>query len=388
VRRVSIIAYADLGSQTGQALTHTGKQFRERGRLETIYCRGVETPELRSEYVKTPIPFGRILPRALTGIHRFVTDRFDHRVYSEALFDRFTARYLQNDGSNVHFHYTPGYHRSLVEGLNSEVTTVVRGSTELVQQTIERKEEEIKKFNLDVSIPHSARKKARLRRQTLEDADRIVDISTFVKRSLVEAGIPPERIGVAPLGIDADTYPDESVGRGDTFRVTYVGSIQLLKGIQYLLQAWHRIGWDKDINTSLQLCGLVNSEIQPILEKYASSNVSLPGYVEPRPYYCRASVFVFPSITDGFGKSVLEAMSCGLPVVITENSGVADVITDGKDGFIVPPYDPGAIGDRLHYLRNNPGERRQMGKMALKTAQEQTWGRHVDATLKTIDRSE
>lgn len=387
MRRISIVAYADIGSQTGQALTHTGEQIYERDRLETVYCRGIKSPVLSSDHVNTPIPLGRTIPRAFTGIHRYIADSFNHRIYSEALFDRFTARRLQNDPAEFHFHYGPGLHRSLAEGRDSGATTIVRGSTELVEQTITRHEEEIEKFGLDISIPDSQRQRAKLRRQTLEGADRIVAISTFVKESFVEVGIPPERIGVAPLGIDADAYPEGGSEKDDTFRVTYVGSIRLLKGIQYLMQAWHRNNWDEDADASLQICGLIHSEMEPLIERYATENVSLPGYVKPRPYYRRASVFVFPSLTDGFGKSALEAMSSAVPVIITENSGIADVVTDGENGFVVPACDPEAIADRLQYLRDNPEERRRMGDRALATAREQTWDRHADAVLDTIDRS-
>lgn len=385
MRRISIIAYADLGSQTGQALTYTSKRFHDRDRLNSVYCRGVESSELPSEHVETPIPFARVIPRALTGINRYVTNRLDHRIVSESMFDRFTAGALSDDSSDVHFHYTPGYRRSLAKGEDSDVMTVVRGSTELVESANERQAAEARKFGVDSSLSKTLRQKGRIRRETLEKADRIVAISSFVKRSFVEAGIPAERIGVAPLGIDAEAYPIAEVDTNETFRVTYVGSIRLLKGIQYLLEAWDRGGWRNDSDVFLQLCGRVSSDIRPVLQRMNSENVILPGYVDPREYYRRTSVFVLPSLSDGFGKSALEAMSCGIPVIVTENSGVVDVITDGHDGFIVPSCDGEAISERLRYLYENASERERIGMNALETARNQSWTKHADSVLDIID---
>lgn len=386
VRRISIIAYADLGSQTGQALTDTSRRFHDRDRLGSVYCRGIEATELPPSRVETPIPFGRAIPRALTGINRYVSSRLDHRVVSEALFDRFTSRALSNDSSEVHFHYTPGYHRSMSQARGGDVMTVVRGSTELVEAANERQIAEARKFGVDATLSETQRRKGRIRRETLEAADRIVAISSFVKKSFVEAGIPAERIGVAPLGIDAASYPESEPEKNQKFTVTYVGSIRLLKGIQYLLEAWNQGDWGDDPGAELQLCGRVSPDIRPVLERASSDNVTLPGYVDPREYYRRSSVFVLPSISDGFGKSALEAMSCGLPVIVTENSGVVDVITDGDDGIIVPACDTEAIAEELRFLYENPSERARIGSNALETAREQTWEVHADTVLDIIDR--
>lgn len=383
--QISIIAYADVGSQTGQALTYTTTRFQERNRLQSVYVRGIESSRLPSDYIETPIPFGRTIPRALTGINRYITSRLDHRIVSEAIFDYFTERALSDDNSDIHFHYTPGYRRSLARGKEREVMTVIRASTELVESANERQRVEARKFGVD-STPSEARKrKAWIRRKTLEEADKIVAISSFVKQSLVEVGIPGERIGVAPLGINAGDYPIADVDNASGFRVTYVGSIRLLKGIQYLLRAWEEGGWCDESESELQLCGRVSSDIRPILERLKSDNVHLQGYVDPREYYCQSSVFVLPSISDGFGKSALEAMSCGLPVIVTENCGVVDVITDGYDGFIVPACDSNAIVDRLRYLHEKPSEQRRIGANALETARNQTWEGHADTVLDIIN---
>jgi glycosyltransferase involved in cell wall biosynthesis len=84
-----------------------------------------------------------------------------------------------------------------------------------------------------------------------------------------------------------------------------------------------------------------------------------------RDLYSQASVLVLPSVEDGFGLVIGQAMACGVPVIATTNTGGPDLITDGVDGFIVPVRDAGAIRERLEHLYRNPDIRVAMGRAAL-----------------------
>ncbi|MEN6584965.1 MAG: glycosyltransferase, partial [Sulfuricella sp.] len=88
--------------------------------------------------------------------------------------------------------------------------------------------------------------------------------------------------------------------------------------------------------------------------------------------YRQSDVFVFPSLVEGLGLVVLEAMASGLPVITTPN-GPGDLVRDGIDGFVVPPRDVDALIDRLQYLRANPERRIEMGRNARQRALEFTW---------------
>ena len=88
-------------------------------------------------------------------------------------------------------------------------------------------------------------------------------------------------------------------------------------------------------------------------------------------YYQQASVFVLPSIQDGFGMVVYEAAACGLPVIVTENVGAS--IRDGLDGFVVPIRDVDALVRKMNYLYEHPMESAAMGQSALNYVQQFTW---------------
>jgi len=80
--------------------------------------------------------------------------------------------------------------------------------------------------------------------------------------------------------------------------------------------------------------------------------------------YNQASVFVLASIANGFGMVVPQAMACGLPVIVTENVGAADIVTDGVDGFVIPIRDVDSLKEKLLLLYREAGLRSEMGAAA------------------------
>ncbi|MDE0821943.1 MAG: glycosyltransferase, partial [Opitutales bacterium] len=83
--------------------------------------------------------------------------------------------------------------------------------------------------------------------------------------------------------------------------------------------------------------------------------------------YAKSSVLVHPSLADGFGYVVQEAMACGLPVIVTDATGAADLVTDGRNGFVVPAGDAQSIADRLAHLIQCPSLLPTLGRCALDT---------------------
>ena len=200
-----------------------------------------------------------------------------------------------------------------------------------------------------------------------ELCDRIVVPSRFVERSFLERGVPAGRVHRIPFGVDVRVFHPEPRQEGP-FRILFVGRIGLRKGIGYLLQAaaaWHRAG-----TAELWLAGGIEPEAQPLLRRYEGAFTYL-GQV-PRDhlrwYYSQASVLVLPSIEEGLALVLAQALACGLPVVATANTGAEDLVTDGREGLLVPIRDVAALQAAIDSLRTDGDLREHMREAALRRA--------------------
>ena len=195
------------------------------------------------------------------------------------------------------------------------------------------------------------------------ESDVIAVPSTFAWRSFVDAGTEMNKVVAIPYGVRLEEYFPVTK-RDEVFRVLCVAQLAVRKGIGYLLEAVSSAALP---GSELVLRGALLPETKPILARYAGHyrlHPPLPRQ-QMRDLYSQASVLVLPSVEDGFGLVIGQAMACGVPVIATTNTGGPDLITDGVDGFIVPVRDAGAIRERLEHLYRNPDIRVAMGRAAL-----------------------
>ncbi len=207
---------------------------------------------------------------------------------------------------------------------------------------------------------------ALVRRMKLEyvEANRIIVPSRLCEASFISNGIAEEKLIRIPFGVNTSFFSLKRKGKTDNFRVLYVGRLEFLKGIQYLLKAWDIL---KLGQAELVLVGRVLPEVEPLLEKYSADSVRVVGNVaqDAMPgVYQSADVVVFPSICDAFALVILEAMASGVPVIASDHTGGPDIITDGEDGFIVPARDADAIADRIQWVHHNRLKGIEMGLRA------------------------
>lgn len=246
------------------------------------------------------------------------------------------------------------------------VTVLQMGSTHLETQT-QLLQEEYAKFGLRrvANDPRLVEKA----KQEYAEADHIIVPSRLVKRTLVEKGVDPSRVSIVQEVARLFRSQPKS---DDVFRVAYVGQVALRKGVQYLLEAFSRL---KLPNAELLLVGGVQDEMKPILAKYTGLYRAL-GRVSENDLalaYSHSSIFVLPSVEDGWGLATLEAMSCGLPVIVSANAGSADVVEEGANGFVVPACDIQALMEKIEFLYQHPDLCREMGRLAQAQVKLRTW---------------
>lgn len=198
-----------------------------------------------------------------------------------------------------------------------------------------------------------------------ENSDQIFVASSFAKRTYTQNGIHPDKISVIPYGVNLIDFHPVNVEKDGLFRVVYFGALTMRKGVHYLVEAFAKANIP---NSQLVLIGKDYPETELLLRLTKGMDVVRTGIIprsEVLKWLSLSSVLVLPSIEDGFGLVLLEAMACGLPVIATENTGGMDCIDPGENGFIVPIRSDESIAEKLIYLHRNPEIRRRMSECAL-----------------------
>ncbi len=206
------------------------------------------------------------------------------------------------------------------------------------------------------------------------EADMVVVPSRLVAKSYLDAGHPPEKLRVNPLGVESAHYrPAQTPRRDDGFRLAFVGQLSIQKGLPDLLAAWTRVAGRRE---TLLLAGVIpaveRAPIETALRR--ARRVEVLGHCrDVAGLLARCDALVLPSAQDGFGLVVLEAMACGLPVLVSDRVGAADCVVDGKNGWIFPFGKGDALIARLEELIARPSRATEMGAAAQETARRHSW---------------
>ena len=223
--------------------------------------------------------------------------------------------------------------------------------------------------------------KCALKDEELGLADTVIVPSTFVKSTL-ELFPDAKKIIVNPFGVPANisavrrvTNPDEPL------RVLYVGSLTQRKGIAYLFEAVEKAGKAVTLTVIGRKVGQ-SALLDANCEKHRWVP-SLP-HSEILAEMRRHDVFVFPSLFEGLALVQGEALSQGLPVITTPNSGGTDIMRDGIDGFVVPIRNAEAITARLLQLHGHRELLQQMSESAQERAAELNWQGYKQRVVRAV----
>jgi glycosyltransferase involved in cell wall biosynthesis len=209
---------------------------------------------------------------------------------------------------------------------------------------------------------------SRLHKATVKKCDRLIAITSKIKE-LYAGIVPEETVCAIPFGVDTEVFkPNFSKRQGDELEILYSGSLYPLKGVDYLIRAMAEV-LKSGLRARLTIVGegQRKEELIELSRKLGvSRNVVFKGFVpysSMPQYYRRCDVFCFPTLGEPFGKSMIEAMACGKPVVASKVGGSTEIIRDGINGILVPLASPKAIALAIQQMKNEH-ERLRMGQEA------------------------
>jgi alpha-maltose-1-phosphate synthase len=217
--------------------------------------------------------------------------------------------------------------------------------------------------------------------EELQLADIIVVPCKWARESLNYSNVESSRpVITVPYGTPADEMLARTQSPRGPFTILFAGQISVRKGIPCLLEAWERLAL-KD--AQLWLAGSMSLSRDFFSRRLTSCEYlgALPRF-ELMHLMKQVDLFVLPSLAEGFGLVIGEAMAAGVPVLTTTNTGGPELITDGKEGWCVPAHDVDALAERIKWAYSHRDELYQIGKNARRRAEQWTW---TDYRRKLID---
>jgi UDP-glucose:(heptosyl)LPS alpha-1,3-glucosyltransferase len=224
----------------------------------------------------------------------------------------------------------------------------------------------------------------------------LTTVSARAARSLQRYGREESEITVIHHGLDPERFNPEARARlreeargtlgikEDEFCLLLVGNDWKNKGLPTALECMDRL-WEPRIRLLVAGQDTAEPYRQTIERLHLEKQVT---FLPPRPdvefYYAAADLYVGPSLEDAFGLPPLEAMACGVPAITSAQAGVSEVITEGKDGFVLDHgEDSERMSEIITLLFENESLRRRIGENAAKTAKQYSWDHNAEQ-LRTL----
>lgn len=226
-------------------------------------------------------------------------------------------------------------------------------------------------------------------KKVLEKAQKIIAISQNTKKDIVKfCQIPREKIIVTPLAAGSDFKPNKFLQRQDF--ILGVGTIEPRKNLKRLILAYAKLPEDVRKKHQLKIVGASgwnDSEIYKVAKPLVGKRqVDFLGYISDQELlklYCRAKVFVYPSLYEGFGIPPLEAMSCSTPVITSNVSSLPEVTGDAA--LLVNPEDTDDIYRKIRMVLSNKKLCHKLSEKGLNRAKKFSWEKCAQQTLKVYE---
>ena len=208
-------------------------------------------------------------------------------------------------------------------------------------------------------------------------ADLHIAASSFSKSTITFNGFSDNQIILAPYGVDGSVFKPKGKRYDGGLKVLFVGSINQRKGIYQILEAAKQLKSDR---VEFTLVGGGRAQCPELYKPY-ESYVTFRDWVsleELADLYGTSHIFVFPSMGEGFGLVLLEAMSAGLPIIASRNCAGPDLITEGEDGFLIDAGSTEQLVEKIEWCAENMDKLPQMQENAIAKARKMTWEAYED----------
>lgn len=312
------------------------------------------------------------LKRFIPQYYRSLHDDFGLRVAKYAIRNKADAVIMYDTNSNSCFRYLKKHAPDI-----KRILDVTIGNRLFLKKIYQ---DDMDKYPCTASLLQeeqrevfNTRNQARLKEE-LDLSNYFLAGSSFVKHSLEYSGVDATRIFVVNYGVNLKqfTAEDKQYDKGP-LRLLFTGNCSYRKGVHHLLAVVSEFSENEVV---LSIAGGYDAN-SALYKRYSSCcNIEFLGFVTRdilHKVYQKSDVFVLPSLAEGFAMVSLEAMSAGLPVICTTNSGCNDIIVDGKNGFVIDVSDEDQLKNKLEWFLSNKQSICQMSIEAKKAVSDHSW---------------
>ena len=306
-------------------------------------------------------PLHGVLSRVVNRLHSTAVEDWFHPI-GQQMFGRWAAGIIAAEPWDV-VHCWSGVSEELLatHAAREAMTVLMRGSSHIVTQRRLLDDESARVATVldrpsDWMVAREQREYAMV--------DRIAVLSSFAERSFEAEGVSRDRLRLLPLGVDVDAFkaPPEVIDArrrrirdGAPLNVLFAGAVSYRKGLQDLADAIAALPGD---TFRFTLAGEITREATDAVARLGAAVTVLGKVPQGRlpGVYREADIFLFPTIEDGFALVLAQAKAAGLPIITTPNSAGPDLLAHGRDGWVVPIRDAGALVQQLRWCDANRAE--------------------------------
>lgn len=223
-------------------------------------------------------------------------------------------------------------------------------------------------------------------KRELAASDSFLCGSSFVARSLAFSGISRERTRIVNYGVDTSAFPyrERKVkNASEPLVFAYLGQVSEHKGVSWLFEAFEGLDTER-----ARLVCIGDIRISESLTSALPSNIELRGMVQHdavSELLLSADVMLFPSLGDGFPLSVMEGFASGLPVVCSDNTGAADCVVEGENGFVVPTQNAAALREKIDWFLEHREEIPRMAARSRDLVMQHTWDSYYENVARELE---
>ena len=305
--------------------------------------------------------------------------------YKDLIFDNWVAKNIKGETVDIFWGWSGHCLNTLnlLRGCKDKPITILeRQSLEVMTQK-RYIENEYRRIGLKFTLIPDKVLDRNIKEQNLSDYFMVN--SNFIAESYLNVGFSSDQIKVNPLGVDTNRFTHIEQYENEIFRVIYVGLITVRKGIHRLIDVWKKINLK---NSELLLVGRYYPKERKYFNKIFNNCpnlIHINGTAKPEEYYKKSSIFVMPSIEDGFPSVVLEALSVGLPAIVSNRVGSKECVINGVNGFIYDFDNSDELADKILFFYKNRENIKKFGESTREYIGKYSWDNYIKRTKNILN---